>query len=271
MGTQLSTIDKETLITAMSSIESKSDMSTNRPPKVLHPTLAFYNNWETPDKQVLLPGRKCTKFNAVAVMEDGVTTKVFSDTSFKCNYVVLFFFPMDRSVDYSELVAFRDHVKRLRNLDCEVLGVTSDSVVSIVKWIQMEPKQGGTGGPVNFPIISDKNLDLAEMFGVKGSTGMPPRATFVLDKERQVRHVSVYPRVVARSVVEVLRSVQAVVEVDKKKEEGNEVAIPAGWQPGDEVIINAYLGMKDYYNTREVEKMEELDVDVTDELKTSDS
>merc|ERR1711936_653172 len=217
-------------------------------------------------------GRKCPKFNAVAVMEDGVDIKVFSDTSFKCNYVVLFFFPMDRSVDYSELLALRDQVKWLRNLDCEVVGVTSDSVVSIVKWIQMKPKQGGTGGPVNFPIISDKNLDLAEMFGVKGSTGMPPRATFVLDKERQVRHVSVYPRVVARSVVEVLRSVQAVVEVDKKKEEGNDVAIPAGWQPGDEVIINTYQGMKDYYNTREVEKMEEeTDVDVTDELKTSDS
>ena len=159
-------------------------------------------------------------------------------------------------------MSFRDHAKRLRNLDCEMVGVTSDSVVSIVKWIQMEPKQGGTGGPVNFPIISDKNLDLAEMFGVKGSTGMPPRATFVLDKERQARHVSVYPRVVARSVVEVLRSVQAVVEVDKKKEEGKDVAIPAGWEPGDEVIINTYQGRKDYYNTKKVDKTEEETVKV---------
>ena len=37
----------------------------------------------------------------------------FSDTSLEKNYVVLFFFPMDRSVDYSELMALKENLGKL--------------------------------------------------------------------------------------------------------------------------------------------------------------
>jgi len=200
----------------------------------------------------------------MAVMEDGKTCKIFSDTSFqKEKYVVLFFFPMDRSVDYSELMAFKEHVEQFHYSGCQVVGVTSDSTESIINWIKMKPKQGGTGGPLNFPIISDKNLDLADMFGVKGNSGIPPRATFVLDKERQVRHVSVYPRVVARCVREVARTVQAIREVDTKKKDNMEVAIPANWRPGDKMIINTHEGRKEYYKELVKEKEEKKKVKET--------
>ena len=157
---------------------------------------------------VLLPGFQCPSFyNTQAVMEDGVTMMTFSNTNFEKNYVVLFFFPMDRSVDYSELMAFKENLENFARSDCQVVGVTSDSLSTIENWIKLEPKQGGTGGPVNFPIISDKSMDVAKVFGVKRPSGMPARATFILDKNRIVRHTSVYPRVVGRSVEEVLRNV----------------------------------------------------------------
>jgi len=225
----------------------------NRPPKVLHPTLAFHEQrWKVTEKSssnVLLPGFQCPSFyNTQAVMEDGVTMMTFSNTNFEKNYVVLFFFPMDRSVDYSELMAFKENLENFAKNDCQVVGVTSDSLVTIENWIKLEPKQGGTGGPVNFPIISDKTMDVAKLFGVKRPSGMPARATFILDKNRIVRHSSVYPRVVGRSVEEVLRTVQAIKQVDERAGEEFEVCTPPGWKEGDDLIVNTLEGKKEYYS-----------------------
>jgi len=224
-----------------------------RPPKALHPTLAFHEQrWkvmENSSSNVLLPGFQCPSFyNTVAVMEDGVTMKSFSNMDFEKNYVVLFFFPMDRSVDYSELMAFKENLENFAKNDCQIVGVTSDSLVTIENWIKLEPEQGGTGGPVNFPIISDKTMDLAKLFGVKRPSGMPARATFILDKNRVIRHTSVYPRVVGRSVEEVLRTLQAIKEIDQRAGEENEVCTPPGWKEGDDLIENTCKGKKEYYS-----------------------
>ena len=242
-----------------------SSMRMNRPPKVLHPTLAFHEQrWKTkeePSSNVLLPGFQCPSFyNTLAVMEDGVTMRSFSDTSFEKNYVVLFFFPMDRSVDYSELMAFKGNLEVFAKNECQVVGVTSDSVITIENWIKLEPNKGGTGGPVNFPIISDKTMDVAKMFGVKRPSGMPARATFILDKNRIIRHSSVYPMAMGRSVEEVLKTVQAIKEIDQAGEEYDgvkEVEIfgvmdrwpltlllsmkPHNLQAGDILIINGEI------------------------------
>ena len=77
---------------------------------------------------------------------------------------------------------------------------------------------------------------------------MPARATFILDKNRIVRHTSVYPRVVGRSVDEVLRTLQAIKEIDQRAGEKNEVCTPPGWKEGDDLIENTCKGKKEYYS-----------------------
>ena len=167
---------------------------------------------------VLLPGFQCPSFydtQAGAVMEDGVTMKLLSDLNFEKKYVLLFFLPMNRPEDFSELMAFKGNLESFAKNDCQVVGVTCDSLITIKSWTKLEPSQGGTGGPVNFPIISDKTMDVAKMFGVKRPSGMPARATFILDKNRIIRHSSVYPMAMGRSVEEVLKTVQAIKEIDQ--------------------------------------------------------
>jgi len=237
----------------VSTSNSSSIIRMSRPPKILHPTLAFHEQrWKVTEKSssnVLLPGFQCPSFyNTQAVMEDGVTMMSFSNNDFEKNYVVLFFFPMDRSVDYSELMAFKENLENFAKNDCQVVGVTSDSLSTIENWIKLEPMQGGTGGPVNFPIISDKTMDVAKVFGVKRPSGMPARATFILDKNRIVRHTSVYPRVVGRSVDEVLRTLQAIKEIDQRGGEENEVCTPPGWKEGEDLIEDTPQGKKEYYS-----------------------
>ena len=170
------------------------------------------------DQNVLLSGFQCSTFyntQAGAVMEDGKTMKLLSDLKLEKEYVLISFLPMDRPEDYSELMTFKVNLESFVKCDCQVVGVTSDSLITIKNWMELDPAQGGTGGPVNFPIISDNRLDVAKLFGGKGPSEMPVRATFILDKNRNVRHSSVYPKMVDRSVEEVLRTVQAIKEIDR--------------------------------------------------------
>ena len=119
-------------------------------------------------------------------------------------------------------------MERLASLQCQVVGVTGDSVLSIRKVhflpVQFTMQRAATCG---FPILSDKSLVMAKAFGVKRRSGMMARGSFLLDKERRVLHCSVYPRhltpslhpghlrCVARSAEEVVRQVESVaMEVD---------------------------------------------------------
>ena len=113
-------------------------------------------------------------------------------------------------------------MERLASLQCQVVGVTGDSMLSIRKVhflpVQFTMQKAATCG---FPILSDKSLVMAKAFGVKRRSGMMARGSFLLDKERRVLHCSVYPRhltpslhpghlrCVARSAEEVVRQVES--------------------------------------------------------------
>ena len=71
-----------------------------------------------------------------------------------------------------------------------------------------------------------------------------------MDKNRIVRHSSVYPRTVGRSVEEVLRTVQAIKETDQLAGEENEVCTPPGWKEGVDLIVNTAEGKREYNSKR---------------------
>ena len=196
---------------------------------------------------VLLPGFKCPSFyNTHVVMKKDGVTKSFPIFEFKKRYVVLLFFPMDSSVDYSDLMAFKGNLKKFARNDCQVVGVTSDSLITIENWMKLEPNQGGTGGPVNFPIISDKTMDVSKMFGVARPNGIPDRATFILkkdilDKNMIVKHSSVCPRVVGRSVEEVMKTLKAIKKIDQKIRDNTEKLCEA-CSDGDNEAVEHILG-----------------------------
>jgi len=204
---------------------------------------------EESSNNVLLPGIQCPPFyNIQAVMEDGVTTKlfpIFPIIHFMKSYVVLFFFSMDRSsVDYSELMAIKGNMENFAKNDCKVVGITSNSFITIKNWMNLESNQGGIGGPVNFPIISDETMDVAKMFGVSRPSGIPHRATFILDRNRIVRHSSVYSRVVGRSVEEVLRTLKVIKKIDQNIRDNTEKLCGA-CMFGDQELVENILGGDD--------------------------
>ena len=119
---------------------------------------------------------------------DGTTVKKYDMVEHcKNNYFVLFFFPMDFRCDSSEVLAFSDRFKEFEANHIRVLGVTHDSPFVLRHWVGKPAAKGGFGRPVGFPLLSDKDCVLAQALGMAQASGMPARATFVVDWNGNIR------------------------------------------------------------------------------------
>ena len=179
----------------------------------------------------------------VGVDKDGVTVRVVDmEAEFKDTYLVLFFFPMDFKVDSSEVLSFKKHLDEFTENNCEIVGVTSDNPLAVKRWISKDVSRGGFGGPVGFPILTDKDLSLSMSMGVARDCGLPARATFIIDWTGSVRYMMVHRSDIGRSVKEILRLVQAFRHSDLTGE-----ALASGWTPGGEVIPTDFSEKVKYF------------------------
>jgi len=200
-----------------------------------------------PLNPILLPGNVVPPLScSVVVGDQDLTTRKWTTTDMKSPYTIFFFFPMTSAVDSAEIIALKEQVDRLKELGCTVTGVTSESVVSILNWIVKDVSEGGFGGSVGFDILSDRDLSVAGSLGVKKASGLPARATFILDHARRVRHCSVNSRYIGRSVDELVRKVEAITLMDMNGPE-EEVLAPADWVSGAALLTNDMSSLKEYF------------------------
>ena len=101
--------------------------------------------------------------------------------------VVLYFYPKDDTPGCTkEACSFRDNISPIRAMGAEILGVSLDSPNSHKKFTE---KYG-----LNFPLISDKEKDIARAYGVlKDTQTSTNRVTFIIDKSGKVAHI--FPKV----------------------------------------------------------------------------
>jgi len=101
--------------------------------------------------------------------------------------VVLYFYPKDDTPGCTrEACSFRDNIAEIRKMGAEVVGVSLDSIVSHEKFT--------TKYSLPFPLISDKEKQIAEAFGVLKETGTSAnRTTFIIDKQGKI--AKVFPKV----------------------------------------------------------------------------
>ena len=97
--------------------------------------------------------------------------------------VVLFFYPMDESpVCSREAEAFRDNYEAFKEVDAEVVGISSQSVES--------HKEFAGHHKLPFILLSDPENRVRKLYGVSTSlVVVPGRVTYVIDKEGIVKHV----------------------------------------------------------------------------------
>jgi len=182
------------------------------------------------------------EFSVQAVVDGEFQTVKLSQ--YRGKYVVLFFYPADFTfVCPTEIIAFSDRAEEFRNIKCEVLAASTDSVFSHLAWINTPRKQGGLGN-MNIPLLGDKTMSLAKAYGcLKEDEGVAFRALFIIDDKGNLRQITMNDLPVGRSVDETLRLVQAFQFTDKHGE-----VCPAGWKPGNDTIKPGVKESKAYFS-----------------------
>jgi peroxiredoxin Q/BCP len=97
--------------------------------------------------------------------------------------VVLFFYPKDDTPGCTkEVCAFRDEYERFKELNAEVIGISSDSVESHERFADKHK--------LPFALLSDRGEKVRRLYGVPNTFGLfPGRVTYVIDQEGVVRHI----------------------------------------------------------------------------------
>lgn len=105
-----------------------------------------------------------------------------SDSVIGVKPVVLYFYPKDDTAGCTaQACSFRDKYEDFKDLDAEVIGISSDSVTSHQKFSKQHQ--------LPFILLSDSDRKLRKLFGVpSGLLGLiPGRVTYVVDNEGIIR------------------------------------------------------------------------------------
>lgn len=145
-------------------------------------------------------------------------------------YVVLFFYPLDFTfICPTEVLAFSDRYDDFAALNTEVIGISVDSKYTHLAWIQTALADGGLGGEVKCPLVSDLTKAIARDFNVLVSeVGISLRGLFIIDIAGVIQHITINNLAVGRNIDETLRTLKAIQHTQKYQNEG----CPANWQEG---------------------------------------
>lgn len=155
-------------------------------------------------------------------------------SDYKGKWLVLFSHPADFTpVCTTEFIAFANKAKAFQALNCELLGLSIDSVFSHIAWVNNIKENFGVEIP--FPIIEDLSMKVARAYGMiqpDVADTSAVRATFVIDPEGVMRAMVYYPMTNGRNVDEIIRLLESLQTSDT-----HGVATPESWQPGEQVIV----------------------------------
>lgn len=128
--------------------------------------------------------------------------------------------------------------------DTKILGISVDPLENHHRWAADIEKATGTAP--NYPLIADPDYKVAKLYGmlpadVEGeATERTPadnatvRNVFVIGPDKKIKLILVYPMTAGRNFDEVLRVIDSLQLTAK-----HQVATPAQWQQGDDVILTA--------------------------------
>lgn len=174
---------------------------------------------------MLTVGDVFPEFSLAAAVDDGLEFPTITNSSFKKKWLVVFFWPKDFTfVCPTEIATFGQLNKKFADLDAQVLGVSTDSEFVHRAWRTSHPDLKD----LPFPMLADIKRELSAQLGILDQdAGVALRATFLVDPEGIIQHVSVNNLNTGRSVEEVLRVLEA--------SQSGELA-PCGWKPGQQMI-----------------------------------
>lgn len=189
------------------------------------------------DKIISLPriGDKAPEFTAATTQGD-----INFPADYNGKWVILFSHPADFTpVCTSEFMTFAKREAEFSALNTQLVGLSVDGLYSHIAWLRtIKDKieyKGMKNIEVKFPLIEDITMEVAKKYGMiqpGESSTKAVRAVFFIDPKGIIRAMIYYPLSMGRNFDELLRALIAMQTADKYN-----VATPADWQPGDDVIV----------------------------------
>lgn len=191
-------------------------------------------NMNIVETRMPLIGDKAPAFNAVTTQGD-----INFPEDYKGSWVILFSHPADFTpVCTTEFMTFATMADEFKEMNTELVGLSVDSLYAHIAWlrkIQELEWNGMKNVDVKFPLIEDIKMYVANKYGMiqpGQSNTQAVRAVFVIDPEGIIRTILYYPLSTGRNFDELKRIILALQKAD-----ADNVATPADWRPGDDVIV----------------------------------
>jgi lipoyl-dependent peroxiredoxin subunit C len=164
------------------------------------------------------------KLTAAVSLERNKEFAELSQASFPGAWKVVFLWPMDFTfICPTEIAEFGRRNGDFRDREAQVLGASTDTHFVHLAWRKDHPDLKN----LPFPMLADTKRELSQALGVLHKDGVPLRATFIVDPEGIIRHVSVNDLSVGRNVDEVLRVLDGL-QTDE--------LCPCNWKKGEPTL-----------------------------------
>ena len=137
--------------------------------------------------------------------------------------------------------------------NAKLIGLSADPVDRHQAWSKdIEETQGAT---VKYPMIADSDLKVAKLYNMLpadevASDGRTPannatvRSVFVIGPDKKIKLMLTYPMTTGRNFDEIIRVLDSIQLTAK-----HQVATPAQWKQGDDVIIAGSVSDEDAKKT----------------------
>ncbi|XP_045618654.1 peroxiredoxin-6 [Procambarus clarkii] len=153
---------------------------------------------------------------------------------------IVFAHPADFTpVCTTELGCVAKLVPEFTKRNVKLLAISCDSVEDHVGWIKDIQAYSELSGEFPYPIIGDKDRDLAVTLGMidpdeKNAEGLPLscRAVFLIGPDKRLKLSLLYPATTGRNFNEILRAIDSIQLTAAKK-----VATPVDWKPGSACMV----------------------------------
>lgn len=180
-------------------------------------------------------GDKAPEFKAITTQGE-----INFPADYSGSWVILFSHPADFTpVCTSEFMTFASMEEQFAKANTKLVGLSVDGLYSHIAWLRTIKEKieyrGMKDVEVTFPLIEDITMSVAAKYGMMmpgESNTKAVRAVFFIDPKGVIRTIIYYPLSLGRNFQELYRVVVGLQTADAFS-----VALPADWQPGDDVIV----------------------------------
>jgi alkyl hydroperoxide reductase subunit AhpC len=155
---------------------------------------------------------------------------------------VLFSHPADFTpVCTTELGAAAKLQPEFEKRNVKIAAVSVDSKEDHVAWISdINETQGAN---LTFPLIADSDRHVSELYGMihpNANATATVRSVFIIGPDKKLKLSLTYPASTGRNFDEIIRVIDSLQLTSK-----HQLATPANWQSGDDVIITPAVSNED--------------------------